>query len=395
MNEEQLIQLLLLENASELLKTQDDPRFWGIDCKGRRQAREERVLEALRKLDLRLDFPVGFKRDLQVMLLSLSPERISEEGMAEEFNSSDWLDLLLVRPKLADHCDCWRSLDEWERMELLKCHPELLPYCPPESFDGGEVARLLGVYPEWVEHFEPVLYRLTENHWRRLLKKQPDLWPHCREQGKLDHRIQRLLLEQNIGFEPECDCWDEFTATDWSELLLRYPRLRFRCETKNWSPRNWATVLARVPALISECPYLAHFTESEWVLILAQQPQFADQCDKWELFSEYNWQALLLNQPELLDRCPRPLTPPLQAALIASGSEVPADIDWKAFGVVEWWMVLRKRPELIERCACGATFPEDVRINLMLKQPALRECFEKSDDIPAIWKRCLEIRDSR
>ena len=224
------------------------------------------------------------------------------------------------------------------------------------------------------------------------MKKQPDLWPHCREHGKLDHRIQRLLLEQNIGFESECDCWEEFTATDWSELLSRYPHLRSRCETKNWSSRNWATVLAKVPALISECPCLAHFTENEWALILVRQPQFAEQCDRWEFFSEHNWQMLLLNQPQLLDRCPRPLTSPLQAALIASGSEVPSAIDWKAFGAVEWWMVLRKHPELVEHCSCWNTFPEDVRVNLMLKQPVLKERFSGSDDIPKIWKQCLRIR---
>ncbi len=391
MTEEKLIQLLLLENASELSKVLEDPRYWGTDMEQRRQARGNRILEGLRQTA----FPDSFKQDVQLLLLMAEPELISDDELTAGFTTANWLDLLLVHPEFVEHCDCRQNFDHWERAELLSRHPQLFRYWPPDSYRGDEIARLLGVYPEWVEHFEPVLYRLTENHWRRLLKKQPDLWPHCREYGKLDHRIQWLLLEQNIGFEPECDCWDEFTATDWSELLPRYPHLRSRCEIKNWSSRNWATVLARVPALISECPCLAHFSESEWVLILAQQPQFADQCDKWELFSEHNWKALLLNQPELLDRCPRPLTPPLQAALIASGSAVPADVDWKAFGVVEWWMVLRKRPELIERCACGATFPEDVRINLMLKQPALRERFEKSDNIPTIWKRCLEIRDSR
>ena len=101
---------------------------------------------------------------------------------------------------------------------------------------------------------------------------------------------------------------------------------------------------------------------------------------------------LLLNQPQLFDHCPRPLTPPLQAALIASGSEVPSAIDWKAFGVVEWWMVLRKHPELVEHCSCWDTFPEDIRVNLMLKQPALKERFSGYDDIPKIWKQCLKIR---
>ena len=151
-------------------------------------------------------------------------------------------------------------------------------------------------------------------------------------------------------------------------------------------------VLAKVPELIAECPYLANFSEKEWSLILVQQPQLAERCNLWDQFSERNWQMLVLSQPQLLDRCPYPLTPPLQAALIASGSEVPAAIDWKAFGPVEWWMVLRKHPELVEHCSCWNTFPEEVRVNLMLKQSVLKERFSGSDDIPKIWKQCLKIR---
>ena len=388
MTEEELIQLLVLENDSELSKILEDPSYWGIDVEQRRQVRGTRILEILRQTA----FPDSFRQDVQLLLLMAEPELISDGELTAGFTTTNWLDLLLVHPELAEHCDCRQNFDQWERAELLSRHPQLFRYWPSDSYSGSEIARLLGKSPEWIEHFELVLYRLTENHWRRLLKKQPDLWPYCRKHGKLNHKIQRLLLAQNIGFEPECDCWDEFTATDWSELLSRHPHLRSRCEAKNWSPHNWATVLAKVPALISECPCLAHFTENEWALILVRQPQFAEQCDRWEFFSESNWQMLLLNQPQLLDRCPRPLTPPLQAALIASGSEVPSAIDWKAFGIVEWWLVLRKHPELVEHCSCWNTFPEDIRVNLMLKQPVLKECFGDSDDIPKIWKQCLRIR---
>ena len=354
----------------------------------RRQARGNRILEILRQTA----FPDSFRQDVQLLLLMAEPELVSDDELTAGFTTTNWLDLLLVHPELAEHCDCRQSFDHWERAELLSRHPQLFRYWPPDSYCGGEIVRLLGKSPEWIECFESVLHRLTGNHWRRLLNKQPDLWTYCRKHGKLDHKMQRLLLEQNIGFESECDCWNEFNAADWSELLSRYPHLRSRCETKNWSSRNWATVSAKVPTLISECPCLVHFTENEWALILVRQPQFAEQCDRWELFSEHNWQMLLLNQPQLLDRCPHPLTPPLQAALIASGSEVPAAIDWKSFGPVEWWMVLRKRPELIEHCFCWDALPEDVRINLILKQPALKERFGGSDDVPEIWKRCLNIR---
>lgn len=388
MTEEELIQLLVLENASELSKVLEEPRYWGADMEQRRQARGNRILEILRQTA----FPDSFRQDVQLLLLMAEPELVSDDELTAGFTTTNWLDLLLVHPELAEHCDCRQSFDHWERAELLSRHPQLFRYWPPDSYSGGEIVRLLGKSPEWIECFESVLHRLTGNHWRRLLNKQPDLWTYCRKHGKLDHKMQRLLLEQNIGFESECDCWNEFNAADWSELLSRYPHLRSRCETKNWSSRNWATVSAKVPTLISECPCLVHFTENEWALILVRQPQFAEQCDRWELFSEHNWQMLLLNQPQLLDRCPYPLTPPLQAALIASGSEVPAAIDWKAFGPVEWWMVLRKRPELIEHCFCWDALPEDVRINLMLKQPALKERFGDSDDVPEIWKRCLNIR---
>lgn len=388
MNEEQLLQLLVLENASELSKVLEEPRYWGADMEQRRQARGNRILEILRQTA----FPDSFRQDVQLLLLIAEPELVSDDELTAGFTTTNWLDLLLVHPELAEHCDCRQSFDHWERAELLSRHPQLFRYWPPDSYSGGEIVRLLGKSPEWIECFESVLHRLTGNHWRRLLNKQPDLWTYCRKHGKLDHKMQRLLLEQNIGFESECDCWNEFNAADWSELLSRYPHLRSRCETKNWSSRNWATVSAKVPTLISECPCLVHFTENEWALILVRQPQFAEQYDGWELFSEHNWQMLLLNQPQLLDRCPYPLTPPLQAALIASGSEVPAAIDWKAFGTVEWWMVLRKRPELIEHCSCWDALPEDVRINLMLKQPALKERFGDSDDVPEIWKRCLNIR---
>ena len=388
MTEEELIQLLVLENASELSKVLEAPRYWGADMEQRRQARGNRILEILRQTA----FPDSFRQDVQLLLLMAEPELVSDDELTAGFTTTNWLDLLLVHPELAEHCDCRQSFDHWERAELLSRHPQLFRYWPPDSYSGGEIVRLLGKSPEWIECFESVLHRLTGNHWRRLLNKQPDLWTYCRKHGKLDHKMQRLLLEQNIGFESECDCWNEFNAADWSELLSRYPHLRSRCETKNWSSRNWATVSAKVPTLISECPCLVHFTENEWALILVRQPQFAEQCDRWELFSEHNWQMLLLNQPQLLDRCPYPLTPPLQAALIASGSEVPAAIDWKAFGPVEWWMVLRKRPELIEHCFCWDALPEDVRINLMLKQPALKERFGDSDDVPEIWKRCLNIR---
>ena len=388
MTEEELIQLLVLENASELSKVMEAPRYWGADMEQRRQARGNRILEILRQTA----FPDSFRQDVQLLLLIAEPELVSDDELTAGFTTTNWLDLLLVHPELAEHCDCRQSFDHWERAELLSRHPQLFRYWPSDSYSGGEIVRLLGKSPEWIECFESVLHRLTGNHWRRLLNKQPDLWTYCRKHGKLDHKMQRLLLEQNIGFESECDCWNELNAADWSELLSRYPHLRSRCETKNWSSRNWATVSAKVPTLISECPCLAHFTENEWALILVRQPQFAEQCDRWELFSEHNWQMLLLNQPQLLDRCPYPLTPPLQAALIASGSEVPAAIDWKAFGPVEWWMVLRKRPELIEHCFCWDALPEDVRINLMLKQPALKECFGDSDDVPEIWKRCLNIR---
>ena len=388
MTEEELIQLLVLENASELSKVLEAPRYWGTDMEQRRQARGNRILEILRQTA----FPDSFRQDVQLLLLIAEPELVSDDELTAGFTTTNWLDLLLVHPELAEHCDCRQSFDHWERAELLSRHPQLFRYWPPDSYSGGEIVRLLGKSPEWIECFESVLHRLTGNHWRRLLNKQPDLWTYCRKHGKLDHKMQRLLLEQNIGFESECDCWNEFNAADWSELLSRYPHLRSRCETKNWSSRNWATVSAKVPTLISECPCLVHFTENEWALILVRQPQFAEQCDRWELFSEHNWQMLLLNQPQLLDRCPHPLTPPLQAALIASGSEVPAAIDWKSFGPVEWWMVLRKRPELIEHCFCWDALPEDVRINLMLKQPALKERFGDSDDVPEIWKRCLNIR---
>lgn len=388
MTKEELIQLLVLENASELSKVLEEPRYWGADMEQRRQARGNRILEILRQTA----FPDSFRQDVQLLLLMAEPELVSDDELTAGFTTTNWLDLLLVHPELAEHCDCRQSFDHWERAELLSRHPQLFRYWPPDSYSGGEIVRLLGKSPEWIECFESVLHRLTGNHWRRLLNKQPDLWTYCRKHGKLDHKMQRLLLEQNIGFESECDCWNEFNAADWSELLSRYPHLRSRCETKNWSSRNWATVSAKVPTLISECPCLVHFTENEWALILVRQPQFAEQCDRWELFSEHNWQMLLLNQPQLLDRCPHPLTPPLQAALIASGSEVPAAIDWKSFGPVEWWMVLRKRPELIEHCFCWDALPEDVRINLMLKQPALKEHFGDSDDVPEIWKRCLNIR---
>ena len=387
MNEEQLLQLLVLENASELSKVLEEPRYWGVDIEQRRQARGTRILDALRQMAPANDF----KLDVQLLLLIATPELISTGELTADFTTADWLDLLLARPELAEYCDCL-VFTPWERAELLSRHPQLIRYWDADSFSGSEIARLLEKHPEWIDSFIPALHRLTANNWQGLLTQQPTMWPHCREHGKLNHRIQRLLLENSIDFEAECDCWDEFTATDWCELLSRYPHLRGCCETKNWNTRDWAVVLAKVPELITECPYLANLNEKEWALILVQQPQLAEHCDLWDRFSECDWQVLLLNQPQLLDRCPYPLTPPLLAGLIASGTEVPSDLDWKAFGIVEWWMVLRKRPELIELCPCCDTLPEDVRINLMLKQPALRERFGGSDDVPWIWKRCLEIQ---
>ena len=49
MTEEELIQLLVLENASELSKILEDPSYWGIDVEQHRQVRGTRILEILRQ----------------------------------------------------------------------------------------------------------------------------------------------------------------------------------------------------------------------------------------------------------------------------------------------------------------------------------------------------------
>ena len=59
MTEEELIQLLVLENASELSKILEDPSYLGIDVEQRRQVRGNRILEILRQAA----FPDSFRQD--------------------------------------------------------------------------------------------------------------------------------------------------------------------------------------------------------------------------------------------------------------------------------------------------------------------------------------------
>lgn len=99
MIEEELIQLLVLENASELSKILEDPSCWGIDVEQRRQIRGNRILEILRQTD----FPDSFRQDVQLLLLMAEPELISDDELTAGLTTTNWLDFLLVHPELAEY----------------------------------------------------------------------------------------------------------------------------------------------------------------------------------------------------------------------------------------------------------------------------------------------------
>ena len=62
-------------------------------------------------------------------------EKLGDSREPSELVGSDWCELLMKQPELADKCD-WERLNCFDWSLLLKVQPQFANRCPWEIFDG-------------------------------------------------------------------------------------------------------------------------------------------------------------------------------------------------------------------------------------------------------------------
>lgn len=262
----------------------------------------------------------------------------------DDFAWNEWIDLFSVEPEYMRFCGenvfrCRITKSTW--LDLLKDRgllprlcvqkPELLKFCPWDSFTWNEWLKLFAVEPEYMRFCGENVFRdsLSVSDWIDLLKNDS---------------LFQSLLSQRPNLLKTCP-WNSFKGKDWVELLLSRPeygscckwsslsdadllrlkekasdRLRVSAgdmeklplrivvgmgweEYRDWSRittgKQWCEILLEYPELSKSCQCWDRFTTADWVDLLTKQPGLYSKCDCWMEFDPKEWDKLLKAQKDI------------------------------------------------------------------------------------------------
>ncbi len=118
----------------------------------------------------------------------------SGKGMISSNETNIWFLILLLDPRAIHCCPCFNDLGLFDKATLIKHHPSLLEFCNIDDLSPYMVELVLA---------QPSLLEKFPLHYYDWLK----------------------LLIENTSFADKCNCWHEFAAEDWQELLAAHPEL--------------------------------------------------------------------------------------------------------------------------------------------------------------------------
>ena len=276
-------------------------------------------------------------------LLSRQPQLAPKDiDWPARMANSDWVELVLQQPGLADRFD-WKKLSSEKTVELLcsKGGDKLIDYCDLSVLTGSQIRDIL------VENYSQEnedagllldkldLSRMTANEWAEVLvydcihelgifRRMPEkLWREI----DADH-WSGILSTGEDQLDDKCECWNEFTGEDWAWTLSSRPELIDKCDTKKLEAKHWLKILSHQPELVDCCNKRNEISPDEWLEILLKHPQLSAKRDIVDSFSGLQWRQLLVKHPQLAEKC-----------------------DWSKFSGGSWSKLLRERPEFADKCA--------------------------------------------
>ena len=198
-------------------------------------------------------------------------------------SGDQWVDVLLVHPKLAEHCD-WSRLPGSHWSSLLSARPQFADFCSWEKLSRDE--RALGHHSCWPE----------------LLVAQPQFSGKC-DWDSIEADGWGTLLRRRPEFADKCD-WSFVAGVahrDLCELLCKRPQFLDKIKWQNFTGLYLVQLLSEAPRLIGVCDY-NRLSGEAWTELVCYRPEFVDRCD-WakvnEALRDKAWKTMLERRSQL------------------------------------------------------------------------------------------------
>ena len=194
------------------------------------------------------------------------------------------------------------------------------------TISGEQWSNILLAYPQFIGECD--LRLLTEGHWRKILREQPQLADACphtewtngivswredytspKELAK-DDRLGSFIFHNNLVddliFHPVhaeyCD-WSKLSLLDWLRLLLFHPEFVVRC---NMSTLSAPQKRFPVDALLYLQPQWEKYFDIARLFnpgaFLKRNPEYEKNCN-WDSLSFDTWETTIRTNPKLLKYC--------------------------------------------------------------------------------------------
>lgn len=95
----------------------------------------------------------------------------------------------------------------------------------------------------------------------------------CRNMEHTLHRMWISAIEHAPKLARYCNCFDDFTSTEWVKLLSRNKSFVNIAPLHEFSCKEWLLILLSQPTLLEHCPCTKEFTTAQRKLLLEYQPQ--------------------------------------------------------------------------------------------------------------------------
>ena len=283
---------------------------------------------------------------LVARLYACEPEKI-RLPLSEQFSSSDWVVLLRRNPKLADECNFEKlSADDWA--ELLSDRPEFVEKCRIGRFSGKERKSIVLAAPVLADKID--LDGFSPSEWCRVIKRYPEIAKYY-NLNSLPREYRVKMLRDSIKIAPVFSR-DDFTGSDWVDVLILRMDLKDRCDFGKLSGADWVSLIRFHPEFAERCPWdLLNGEDWSQLLQLEGSQKYEQYCDFSKLAAE-DWNSLLPHKPGYWAKCPIPeeLDVAATKAFMKYGHELAPILNLEQLSSSDWVELLSNNPDNISAC---------------------------------------------
>ena len=242
----------------------------------------------------------------------------------QNMTNDEIADALINDPSLSEEIDKlnkWKDFNSANWLKILVKHPIFWDKCNiQDQFTVKDWVELIIAYPPFINDKE-VIYDFTSEDWERIVNIHKELWtysPDACVQDCIKKTPRDLMSEYSSLNYFRKEHWfkllkarpqyihdylafyvidGRFSSSDWDELIKIQPKL------KKYSPKNVVKEMIKNPQIPEFYDISSEFTEEEWSILLKKHPQFINICPSFLAFNSRFWVDILVVQPSLAKNC--------------------------------------------------------------------------------------------